>query len=141
MKRLISWSTLLVVCLIAVLGLVVPRPVQASPLAQTMSPVTILAAVTSLNEADAKRVEVGGKVDVNNSSVRFFLDMPGMYPTIARKIIANAPYEQVEDIFDIPGLTDRQKEIISKYVDRLTATEKSEALTYGDDRINNGIYR
>lgn len=141
MKRLISWSTLLVVFFSAVFGLADLQPVQALPLNQAALMAPVLAATSSANEADAKRAEVMDKVDLNNSAVRSFLDMPGMYPTIARKIIANAPYDSLDDVYDIPGLSDRQKETVAKYADRLTVTDQSEALTYGGDRINNGIYR
>ncbi|NJR70289.1 MAG: photosystem II complex extrinsic protein PsbU [Synechococcales cyanobacterium CRU_2_2] len=141
MKRLISWSMLLVVFFSAVFGLADLKPVQALPLNRAVLAMPVLAVTSSVNEADAKRAEVKDKVDLNNSGVRSFLDMPGMYPTIARKIIANAPYESLDDVYSIPGLSEKQKEIIGKYADRLTATSQSEALTYGGDRINNGIYR
>lgn len=138
MKRFISWSTLLAVFIGSLLGWVHPGPAQASVMEQMLSPLPVLAAV---NEADAKRAQFKGKVDINNSGVRSFLDMPGMYPTIARKIIANSPYQSFEEVYEIQGLTARQKEILAKYEDRLTVTEPSEALNYGGDRINNGIYR
>ncbi len=141
MKRFIRWSTLLVVFFSAVFGLADLKPVQALPLDGAFGARPVLAVTSSANEADAKRAEVKDKVDLNNSGVRSFLDMPGMYPTIARKIIANAPYESMDDVYDIPGLSQRQKETIGKYAERFTVTSQSEALTYGGDRINNGIYR
>lgn len=129
---------LLAVFIGSLLGWVCPQPVRASVINQTLPPMPVLAAV---NEADAKRAQFKNKVDINNSGVRSFLDMPGMYPTIARKIIANSPYQSFDEIYEIPSLTERQKEILAKYEDRLTITEPSEALNYGGDRINNGIYK
>jgi photosystem II PsbU protein len=63
-----------------------------------------------------------------------------MYPTIASKIVKNAPYEQVEDVLNIPGLTDKQKEFVKSHLDKFTVTEMQTELTQGGERINNGHY-
>lgn len=39
------------------------------------------------NLADDKIAQAQGKVDLNNSSVRRFQQFPGMYPTLAGKIV------------------------------------------------------
>jgi photosystem II PsbU protein len=120
-----------------------PRPQAAQAVGLDFASVSpVLAAVEGLkNEADAKLAEAGGKIDLNNVNVRAFLEYPGMYPTVARKIIAAAPYDRVGDVLNIPGLSERQKSTIQKYMDQFTVTEAVDALTDGDDRINNGIYR
>ncbi len=97
---------------------------------------------TLRNRADAKlATEFGKKIDLNNTNVRSFQKYPGLYPTLAKKIIANAPYENVEDVLSIEGLSDRQKEILQANLDNFAATEVESAFTEGDDRYNNGIYR
>jgi photosystem II PsbU protein len=78
-------------------------------------------------------------VDVNNANVRVYLKMPGLYPTIAGKIASNGPYNSVGDIYNIPGLTGQEKEIIKKYESRFTT--KAPQADYVIDRINNGLYR
>jgi photosystem II PsbU protein len=97
---------------------------------------------TLRNRADAKlATEFGKKIDLNNTNVRSFQKYPGLYPTLAKKIIANAPYESVEDVLNIEGLSDRQKQILQANLDNFAATEVESAFTEGDDRYNNGIYR
>lgn len=94
------------------------------------------------NAADAKlSTEFGQKIDLNNTNVRAFLGYPGLYPTIAGLIIKNAPYEKVEDVLDIPGLTERQREVLQANLDKFTVTDPEAALVEGGDRFNNGIYR
>ena len=94
------------------------------------------------NRADAKlATEFGKKIDLNNTNVRSFQKYPGLYPTLAKKIIANAPYENVEDVLSIEGLSDRQKEILQANLDNFAVTEVESAFNEGDDRYNNGIYR
>ncbi|EKQ68272.1 Photosystem II 12 kDa extrinsic protein (PsbU) [Leptolyngbyaceae cyanobacterium JSC-12] len=87
------------------------------------------------------RSEYGQKLDLNNTNIRAFREYRGLYPTLAGILVKNAPYESVEDILNIPGLTERQKEILRENLGNFTVTEVESALTEGDDRINNGIYR
>jgi photosystem II PsbU protein len=78
-------------------------------------------------------------VDINNANVRVYLKMPGLYPTIAGKIVTNGPYKSVSEIYSIPGLTGPQKETIKKYESRFAAKEPS--ADYVIDIFNNGLYR
>ncbi|MGI8501788.1 MAG: photosystem II complex extrinsic protein PsbU [Hassallia sp.] len=94
------------------------------------------------NKADQKLgTEFGKKVDLNNTNVRAFQQYPGLYPTLARKIIQNAPYQQLDDVLNIPGLSDRQKQVLQANLDHFTVTDQEPAFNEGDDRFNNGIYR
>lgn len=80
----------------------------------------------------------GGQiVDVNNANVRVYLKMPGMYPSAAGKIASNGPYKAVSEIYNIPGLTGAEKEVMKKYESRFTAQAPS--ADYVIDRINNGL--
>lgn len=97
---------------------------------------------TLRNRADDKlATDFGKKIDLNNTNVRAFQRYPGMYPNLAKTIIKNAPYRDVEDVLDIEGLSDRQKELLQANLDKFTVTEPEAAFTEGDDRFNNGIYR
>lgn len=93
------------------------------------------------NRVDYKLGQIGNKVDLNNTNVRAFQNYPGMYPTLAKKIIKNAPYQKVDDVLEIPGLSARQKEILQANLDEFTVTSVESAFNEGDDRINNGVYR
>ena len=52
-----------------------------------------------------KLAESVGKVDLNNASVRRFQQYPGMYPTLAGKIVLGGPYDSVDDVLAL-DLTD-----------------------------------
>jgi photosystem II PsbU protein len=78
-------------------------------------------------------------VDINNANVRVYLKMPGMYPTVAGKVASNGPYASVADVFNIPGLSQQEKDILKKYENRFVA-KKPEA-DYVIDKINNGLYK
>jgi photosystem II PsbU protein len=94
------------------------------------------------NRADSRLAEVyGKKIDLNNTNVRAFQKYPGLYPTLARTLIKNAPYQKVEDVLDIEGLSERQKQVLQGNLDHFTVSEVESVFTEGDDRFNNGIYR
>ena len=125
MKRLVSWLTGVVVMTGLLLGLVLPQAAYADEIR---------------NVADDKIAERGDKVDLNNSSVRRFQQFPGMYPTLAGKIVLVGPYDCVDDVLSL-DLTERQQELFSKYRDNFVVTAPSIALNEGFDRINDGQYR
>jgi len=125
MKRLVSWLMSGVLMASLLFGLVMVPAAHADELN---------------NVADEKIAERGDKVDLNNCSVRRFQAYPGMYPTLAGKIVLGGPYNSVDDLFNL-DLTDRQKELVEKYKDNFTVTPPSIALNEGFDRINDGQYR
>ncbi len=84
--------------------------------------------------------EFGSKIDLNNSNIRTFREYPGLYPNLARSIINHAPYQKVEDVLEIPGLTEQQRDLLRKHLDNFTVTEVEPALTEGGDRYNPGVY-
>lgn len=106
-----------------------------------LRPTPVLAAEVLRNQVDEKLGEIGYKIDLNNTNVRAFRKLPGMFPNLAAKIVENAPYEKVEDVLDIPGLSDRQKQLLQAHLDEFTVTDVETSLVEGDDRINNGVYR
>jgi photosystem II PsbU protein len=93
------------------------------------------------NTTDDKLREIGvGKLDLNNSDVRDFRQLRGFYPNLASKIIKNAPYDSVEDVLDIPGLSETQKERLQANLDNFIVTETEASMNAGDDRYNPGVY-
>jgi photosystem II PsbU protein len=125
MKRLLAWLMSGVVLAGLLVTLLLPGAAFAAELR---------------NEIDDKIAESGGKVDLNNASVRRFQQYPGMYPTLAGKIVLGGPYESVDDVLNL-DLTDRQRELFQKYKDNFTVTPPTIALNEGFDRINDGVYR
>ena len=73
--------------------------------------------------------------------VQAFVKYKGMYPTIAGKVLKYAPYDDVEDILNIPGLSDREIDIIKSHINEFAVTAPDPALVEGADRFNNGVYR
>lgn len=90
---------------------------------------------------DKLTTEYGYKLDVNNTNVAAFTKYRGLFPTIAGKIIRNAPYDNLEDILNIPGLSDIEKARIEENMDIFTISPPNPALVEGDDRYNNGAYK
>ncbi len=138
MKRLVG--VLVTLCLIVsswgFVSISQARAVNLSYLTANSSPILAV----RRNAADDKLSEVGNKLDLNNSHVRDFRNLRGFYPTLATIIIENAPYEKVEDVLEIPGLTERQKERLQANLDNFIVTEKADVFNAGDDRINPGVY-
>ena len=135
MKRLLSWLAGALVMASLMAGLVLPNSVYADDDLRGKYSGNVIR-----NVVDDKIAEREGKVDLNNSSVRRFQQFPGMYPTMAGKIVLGGPYDSVDDVLSL-DLTDRQKELFNKYRDNFTVTPPSIALNEGDDRINDGQYR
>ena len=124
MKRLLAWLMSGVVLAGLLVTLVLPGAAFAAE---------------RRNEIDDKLAENVGKVDLNNASVRRFQQYPGMYPTLAGKIVLGGPYDSVDDVLEL-DLTDRQRELFNKYKDNFTVTPPAIALNEGFDRINDGVY-
>jgi photosystem II PsbU protein len=78
-------------------------------------------------------------IDLNNANVRSYLRIQGMYPNAAGKIVSHGPYKSVADVYNIPGLSQAEKDVIKKNESRFTVKEP--AAEYVIDRINNGLYR
>ena len=85
-------------------------------------------------------VRIQGKLDLNNSDVREFRRLRGFYPNLASKIIQNAPYERVEDVLEIPGLSDSQLERLQANLDEFFVTDIEASMNAGGDRYNPGLY-
>jgi photosystem II PsbU protein len=79
------------------------------------------------------------KIDLNNSNINTFRQVRGMYPTLGRLIIENAPYKSLDDVLNIAGLSDAQKELIKNNADKFTLKKPDESM--GRERINNANYR
>ena len=93
------------------------------------------------NPVDEKLGEISSKIDLNNSNVLTFRRHRGLYPTLARKIIQNAPFNTVEEVLDIPGLSEREIDLLKANLDNFVVTPSEPALIEGGDRINPGIYK
>jgi photosystem II PsbU protein len=142
MKRLFS----LLIAVSLLLGsfgtLAMPKAAVAANLNGNTLEAASLLAVDFRNAVDDKlSTEYGAKLDLNNANVQAFRAYPGLYPTLARKILLNAPFDSVEDVLDMPDLTEQQIEILRNNLDNFTVTQPDPALVEGADRFNNGVYK
>jgi photosystem II PsbU protein len=136
-RRFSVCGVVLVVCLSLVSWF---QPVNAAMLNGSYS--VVMAAEVFENAADAKLgSEYGKKIDLNNANITAFSQYQGLYPTLARVILKNAPYKSLDDVLEIPGLSNRQKDILRANLDNFTVTDEETALVSGNDRYNNGVYR
>ncbi|MBD1865900.1 photosystem II complex extrinsic protein PsbU [Oculatella sp. FACHB-28] len=141
MRRLVG-VVLVLGLLVGCLGwLGLPQPAIAANLSSLTFNSSPVLAADIRNSVDDKMLELGRKLDLNNTNVRAFTQYPGLYPTLARMIVKNAPFDEVEDVLNMPNLTDRQKEILQANLDKFTVTQPDDAFVEGGDRFNNGIYR
>nr|WP_199290909.1 photosystem II complex extrinsic protein PsbU [Anabaena sp. FACHB-1250] len=139
MVRLFTVFTLLLGCW-GMLGTTqTAQAVSFNSFAGNQVPVLALA---RQNKADQKLgTDFGKKIDLNNTNIAAFQKYPGLYPTLAKKIIKNAPYNKVEDVLNLAKLSDKQKALLQANLGNFTVTEFEPNFNEGDDRINNGIYR
>mmetsp|Transcript_25323 Transcript_25323/g.54825 ORF Transcript_25323/g.54825 Transcript_25323/m.54825 type:complete len:157 (-) Transcript_25323:364-834(-) len=85
-------------------------------------------------EVVAAQMPTGDRIDVNNAAINEYMQLRGMYPSAAGKIASNGPYQSVQDIYKIEGLTANDKKMFKKYEKELTAN-KAEYRTF-NERIN-----
>ena len=99
-RGLVLFSLMLVLSLIM---LVIPQPVSGT---QAMA--------SELNKVDSQTscAEFGAKIDLNNANIIAFQDCRGFYPNLAKMIVQHSPYEKVEDVLEIPELSERQIELL-----------------------------
>jgi len=90
---------------------------------------TMLAVRTELPTDLKLCAESQQKIDLNNANLVAFTDCPGFYPTLAQLILQNGPYQQIEDVLNIPELTPRQKSLLTANLDSFTVTEPVVPLT------------
>jgi photosystem II PsbU protein len=141
MKKLVGVLAALFLLFSAWVSVEIPQAQALELNRLNVSSVSVLAAVTERrNAADEKLGEFKNKVDLNNSDVRDFRKYRGFFPALASKIVQNAPYEQVEDVLKIPGLSESQRDRLQANLDEFVVTPPSNVFNEGDDRYNAGVY-
>lgn len=133
MKRLVRWFSAISIAIVCMGLLAYSQPAMAAMDGEKDA--------MRNRVADKMSTDYGKKLDLNNTNLRYFRVLQGMYPTLAGLIVKNSPYENVEDVLKIPGLTEAQIATLTLHMDEFTVTDVEESLTAGADRINNGAYR
>ena len=142
MKRLFSVLTILGV-LVGCLGwFSLPQSADAQVLHGISFRTAPILAEDYRNAVDDKlSTAYGSKLDLNNVNVAAFIHYPGLYPTIAGKIVSNAPYKAVDDVLNLPNLSEQEVKILKANLKNFAITPPDPALVEGGDRFNNGVYR
>jgi photosystem II PsbU protein len=78
-------------------------------------------------------------IDVNNANVRVYQKLPGMYPIVAGKIVAKAPYKDKADMYAKAGFEASEAEVAKKFDKDFIFLEPQAEFVI--DNINNGLYR
>lgn len=117
------------------------RSASAALLNSQVTPSPVVAFEIRNSVDDKLSTDYGSKLDVNNTNVAAFRNYRGLYPTIAGKIVKYAPYDTVEDVLNIPGLSEPEIERIKANLDNFTISPPDPALVEGSDRYNNGVYK
>eukprot|EP00307_Rebecca_sp_RCC1486_P012691 CAMPEP_0119406868 /NCGR_PEP_ID=MMETSP1335-20130426/1031_1 /TAXON_ID=259385 /ORGANISM="Chrysoculter rhomboideus, Strain RCC1486" /LENGTH=175 /DNA_ID=CAMNT_0007430961 /DNA_START=32 /DNA_END=560 /DNA_ORIENTATION=- len=60
------------------------------------------------------------KIDLNNAIVVDYKALPGMYPRVAGIIASHGPYTKVSDVYQLPEMTQGDKDMMRKYEKELT---------------------
>ncbi|MDJ0575336.1 MAG: photosystem II complex extrinsic protein PsbU [Xenococcaceae cyanobacterium MO_234.B1] len=122
MKRLGQWLSILSLVFLSCWGFFGwTQPVVAE--STNIESMTMLAVKTELPTEIKLCAESNEKIDLNNANLVAFTDCPGFYPTLAQLILKNGPYQNIEDVLNIPELTARQKELLTANLDSFTVTE------------------
>ncbi|MEN9204657.1 MAG: photosystem II complex extrinsic protein PsbU [Thermostichales cyanobacterium SZTDM-1c_bins_54] len=80
------------------------------------------------------------KIDVNNTILRNYRQLPGFYPVLARILVEHAPYESLEQMLTIPGLTEAQKQLIRQNFPNFVVGPYNPGDSTLENRINKGYY-
>jgi len=119
-----------------------PAMSRREALTKALGATAFLGAAAANAEVDYAGVGyLGGSsiIDVNNSNIRVYQKLPGMYPNAAGKIVSNAPYKSKEELYTKAKLAPKEAEAVKKYESRFIFLEPRPE--YIIDNINNGLYR
>lgn len=138
MRRLTNWALALIMGLVFGLNLGwLATPAWAT----SADPGTgVLIAAVEDGDAPEPRKVLETKIDVNNTILRNYRKLPGFYPTLARILIINAPYDSLDEILEIEGLTEQQKQLIRSNFVNFELGNYREGDSQRENLINKGYY-
>ena len=135
--RLCKATLVFIVGLSLALNLATPAFAQED--VETVAPVQSSAA--SVTEVDGVPViDLQPKLDLNYAMLRRFRELPGFYPTLGQKIIKAVPFNSVEDVVNIDGLTDKQVRLLRANFKNFVVGEYDEGANDFETRLNKGFY-
>ena len=136
--RLCKATLVLIVGLSLVLNLATPAFAQED--VESVAP-AVRSSAASVTEVDGVPViDLQPKLDLNYAMLRRFRELPGFYPTLGQKIIKAVPFNSVEDVVNIDGLTDKQVRLLRANFKNFVVGEYDEGANDFETRLNKGFY-
>ncbi|MEL7085043.1 MAG: photosystem II complex extrinsic protein PsbU [Cyanobacteria bacterium P01_A01_bin.3] len=136
--RLCKATLVLIVSVSLVLNLATPAFAQEE--AEAVAP-AVQSSAASMTEVDGVPViDLQPKLDLNYAMLRRFRELPGFYPTLGQKIIKAVPFDSVEDVVNIDGLTDKQVRLLRANFNNFVVGDYDEGANDFETRLNKGFY-
>ena len=85
-------------------------------------------------------IDLQPKIDLNYAMLRRFRELPGFYPTLGQKIIKSVPFDSVEDLLEMDGLTDKQMQLLKANFKNFVVGDYDEGANDFETRLNKGFY-
>jgi endonuclease YncB( thermonuclease family) len=73
-------------------------------------------AASRANEIPVVSINTGGKLDINTASALAMQEVRGIGPVLSGRIVAMRPYESIEDLARVSGISDQTVERLSAYL-------------------------
>ena len=139
MSRLCKATLTVIVGLSLVINLATPAFAQED--VETATPKASFSSAADVTEVDGVPViDLEPKLDLNYAMLRRFRELPGFYPTLGQKIIKAVPFNSVEDVVNIDGLTDKQVRLLRANFKNFVVGEYDEGANDFETRLNKGFY-
>jgi len=124
MKHFIRWFSLLSLIVVGCLSLFIwAQPATAARIHNQPERSLVVQNLVLASSETESCPNFEQKIDLNNANIVAFQDCQGFYPTLASLIVKNSPYNKVEDVLDIPDLTERQRALLKAQLKNFTITE------------------
>ena len=136
--RLFKATLVLIVGISLAFNLATPAFAQED--VETVAP-AVQSSAASVAEVDGVPViDLQPKLDLNYAMLRRFRELPGFYPTLGQKIIKAVPFNSVEDVVNIDGLTDKQVRLLRANFKNFVVGDYDEGANDFETRLNKGFY-
>jgi competence protein ComEA len=70
-----------------------------------------------LKQVNERVLEEDQKININQASYDELLNIPGVGPKLAKRIIAGRPYRTIEDLLKVKGIGKKKLEKIKPYIE------------------------
>ncbi|MGK7912035.1 MAG: photosystem II complex extrinsic protein PsbU [Synechococcus sp.] len=136
--RLCKATLAFIIGISLVINLATPALAQES--VDTVAPAEQSSAADVTEVDGVPVIDLQPKLDLNYAMLRRFRELPGFYPTLGQKIIKAVPFNSVEDVVNIDGLTDKQIRLLRANFKNFVVGDYDEGANDFETRLNKGFY-